>query len=80
MAMIRAVEAFRGLETRLGRPLGRLLLQIHDELLLEVPAASLREAATALQEAMEGAAVLEGIPLAVKMRSGRSWGELQPLG
>ena len=70
--MVRVAAVLRRLEAR-------LLLQIHDELLLEVPAARLRDAAEAVREAMEGAAALEGVPLTVKMQAGRSWGELQPL-
>ena len=78
-AMIRSSEALGQLEERLGRPMGRLLLQIHDELLFEVPVEHLADAAAAIRGAMEGAVDLEGVPLPVKMQAGRSWGELQPL-
>jgi DNA polymerase-1 len=57
----------RGLATR-------LILQIHDELLLEVPE---EEAATALalvKEVMEGALVLD-VPLVVDARLGKNWAE-----
>ena len=63
-AMIRVAAVLRGLEG------ARLLLQIHDELLLEVPASGLHAAAESVREAMESAAALEGVPLTVKMRTG----------
>ena len=53
----------------------RLLLQVHDELILEAPEAE-REAVTAiLNEEMPAAAELS-VPLRVKVEVGRSWGEL----
>ena len=53
----------------------RLLLQVHDELLLEAPLEELEQAAALLKEAMEGADDLGalGVKLAAEVRTGASW-------
>lgn len=51
----------------------RLLLQVHDELLLEVPEGEVEATGTLVRETMEGAATLS-VPLTVEVGSGRSWG------
>jgi len=56
---------------------GQLLLQIHDELLLEVPQEELAATAKAVRQAMEGLAELK-VPLIVDISVGKNWGELQP--
>jgi DNA polymerase-1 len=53
----------------------RLILQIHDELLLEVPEAEAEEAQALVKRVMEGALKLE-VPLVVEARLGRSWAEV----
>eukprot|EP00850_Spirogloea_muscicola_P023061 SM000326S12429 [mRNA] locus=s326:82656:94371:+ [translate_table: standard] len=55
-----------------------LLLQMHDELLLEVHQSVLHQAAAEVRHCMESAASLR-VPLHVKVRVGPSWGQLQPL-
>jgi DNA polymerase-1 len=50
----------------------RLVLQIHDELLVEAPAADADRAATALAEAMTGAWTLD-VALVAEVRRGASW-------
>ena len=50
----------------------RLLLQVHDELILEVPAAELEQATALLKERMGRAAELS-VPLDVHVGQGRSW-------
>lgn len=55
----------------------RLLLQIHDELLLEVNPMMVREAAALVRSSMEGAACLK-VPLRVKLEVGKTWGSLKP--
>jgi DNA polymerase-1 len=50
----------------------QLLLQIHDELLVEAPAASAEQSALALTEAMTGAWQL-AVPLIAEARIGRTW-------
>lgn len=53
----------------------KLILQVHDELLLEVPDEEIAEAAAILREAMESALDLT-IPLKVDLDVGKSWGEM----
>ncbi len=57
----------------------RLMLQVHDELLLECPSKEIIKTAQVVQHVMENAYTLS-IPLETEARSGRSWGELEPLG
>ena len=56
----------------------RIVLQVHDELLLEVQNASLDAVREALSREMEGVAGLR-VPLRVELKIGPNWGELQPL-
>jgi DNA polymerase-1 len=53
----------------------RLILQIHDELLLEVPEAEAEEARALVKAVMEGALKLD-VPLVADARLGRSWAEV----
>ena len=53
----------------------RILLQVHDELLLEAATDGLAEAGAAMRRAMEGAAELR-VPLRVELKSGPNWAEL----
>lgn len=66
-AMIRLDEALRRSESR-----ARLLLQVHDELVLEVPEGEEEATAAIVREAMEGAASLQ-VPLVVDVGWGRDW-------
>ncbi len=52
----------------------RLLMQVHDELVLEVPESRVEEAGNKLRELMTGAAELE-VPLKVDLGSGHNWDE-----
>jgi DNA polymerase-1 len=56
----------------------RLLLQVHDELVLETPRESLREMARMVQDVMEHAFQLS-IPLETEAKSGENWGIMEPL-
>lgn len=58
---------------------GQMLLQLHDELLLEVPATELPEMSRVVREAMEGVEHLL-VPLVVELRVGENWGEMYPYG
>ena len=49
-----------------------LLLQVHDELVLEVPASELEETTTLVRECMEGAVELS-VPLQVDFGHGKNW-------
>jgi DNA polymerase I len=53
----------------------RLILQIHDELLLEVPEAEAETARALVTEVMEGALKLD-VPLVADARLGRNWAEV----
>lgn len=54
-------------------PVGaRLVLQVHDELIIEAPEASAAAAAEALTSAMRGAAAF-AVPLVAEARTGRTW-------
>jgi DNA polymerase-1 len=53
----------------------RLILQIHDELLLEAPEAEAEEAKALVTRVMEGALALD-VPLVADARLGRSWAEV----
>jgi DNA polymerase-1 len=73
LAMIQLPPALEvaGLKTQ-------MLLQVHDELLLECPIGELPEAVKVVQSVMENAYPLE-IPLETEARSGLSWGTLEVL-
>lgn len=55
----------------------RILLQVHDELVLEVDPSVIKEGALLLQTSMENAVSLL-VPLHVKLKVGRTWGSLEP--
>ena len=57
----------------------RMLLQVHDELLLEVPEGELAEVAGLVVREMRNAVELS-VPLEVEVKIGRSWGEMRRLG
>ncbi|MDR2767605.1 MAG: DNA polymerase I [Treponema sp.] len=52
----------------------KMLLQVHDELILECPEAAVEATAALVREEMEGAVTLS-IPLRVSVETGRHWGE-----
>jgi DNA polymerase-1 len=70
MAMIRVDREFReaGMEAR-------LILQVHDELIVEAPEREAVGAERILKEAMEEAAKLS-VPLTVSVSRGKNWGEI----
>jgi DNA polymerase-1 len=57
---------------------GKMLLQVHDELVIECLRVELNETASAVQNIMENAYPLS-IPLTTEARWGINWDELQPL-
>ena len=69
LAMLRAQASLdeRGLATK-------LVLQVHDELVFEVPEAELAPVTTLVREAMEGAHALR-VPLRIDIHTGRNWSE-----
>ncbi len=62
-------------ELRERRMRSRLILQIHDELLLEVPEGEAEDARALVKRVMEGALALD-VPLVADARLGRSWAEV----
>ena len=52
-----------------------LLLQVHDELVFEVPHARLKETAAWVKEKMENAAALK-VPLLAEAKAGKNWNEM----
>ncbi|MGW8250645.1 MAG: DNA polymerase, partial [Anaerolineales bacterium] len=57
---------------------GRMLLQVHDELVLECPEEQLLATANKVRAVMESAYQLS-IPLKTEARFGKNWGEMQPV-
>jgi DNA polymerase I len=57
---------------------GKMLLQVHDELVLECPKGEVKETAHIVQEAMANAYPLS-IPLSTEARYGVNWGEMKPV-
>ena len=76
-----AADLMRRAMVRLHRSLqasglrARLLLQVHDELLMEAPPEEVEQASALLKDAMEGADDLGplGVKLAAEVRTGASW-------
>jgi DNA polymerase I len=56
----------------------RMLLQVHDELVLECPAEEVKESARVVQETMANAYPLS-IPLSTEARYGPNWGDMKPI-
>lgn len=73
MAMLRLARALAASRLR-----SRLVLQVHDELIVEAPVEEARAAVDALVEAMEGAATL-AVPLVVEVKVGSNWYDMEPL-
>jgi DNA polymerase-1 len=73
-------KAMLEVETALGeRGLSaRMLLQIHDELLFEVPEKEVAGTAKVVRRCMEGVVSLQA-PLVADLRVGANWGEMYPL-
>jgi DNA polymerase-1 len=69
LAMIRLDRALR----KKGSP-AQMLLQVHDELILECPEAHAEESARLVKEEMEQAIVLR-VPLRVSVETGKRWGD-----
>ena len=58
----------------LEQPVARMLLTVHDELVFEVPRASLERATALVKERMEGAAELR-CGLVVDVHTGENWAD-----
>ncbi len=73
LAMIRMAERLRREGFR-----ARMLLQVHDELLFEVPREEVARLAPAVRETMESAMPLD-VPLTVDLKSADDWESMTPL-
>jgi len=73
LAMIRVDRALRAAGMQ-----ARLLLQVHDELVLEAPQAEVDPLAALLCREMGAAAELS-VPLDVDVKAGRNWSSMEPL-
>jgi len=73
LAMINLHTALKGVRDRV-----KLLLQVHDELVLEVRESFLHEAAELLKHAMEDVYPL-AVPLPVSLEAGPNWADQSPL-
>lgn len=71
LAMLKVVAALK--ERRLG---ARLLLQVHDDLVMEVRKEELEETAALVKDCMESAYQLK-VPLLVAMKAGSNWYDMQ---
>ena len=56
----------------------RMLLQVHDELVFEVPKAELHAAGKLIRHEMEHVADYP-IPLVVELKAGQNWAEMTPI-
>jgi DNA polymerase-1 len=73
LAMIRCDAALRDAGVR-----SRLLLQVHDELVLECPGDEVDRAVGLVRDAMGGAAELV-VPLVVDVKVGENWQSMTPV-
>jgi DNA polymerase-1 len=73
IAMVRVRSRLRSQRLR-----ARTALQVHDELVLEVPHEELESTVAALREEMSSAYVLS-VPIVVDVRAGPNWDEMTPL-
>jgi DNA polymerase-1 len=71
LAMIRADRA-------LANTSSKMLLQVHDELLFEVPPDDLSRVASLVRDSMENALDLR-VPLRVDIKAGRNWADMEPV-
>jgi DNA polymerase I len=72
LAMIQTSEALR--RERLS---ARMILQVHDELVFEVPEAEAEKTGVVVKAAMEQAAQL-AVPLVVEIGVGKNWMDAKP--
>ncbi len=73
IAMIRLSERLRA-----QAPRARMILQVHDELIVEAPEADVPAVAALMREVMEGALVLRA-PLKADVKVGQNWDEMEAL-
>jgi DNA polymerase-1 len=73
LAMVRVPEAL--VKAKLA---ARIILQVHDELVLECPQSELNQTSDVVQETMENVYSLK-VPLLTDARFGTKWGQMSPV-
>jgi DNA polymerase-1 len=73
MAMIRTAGRLAE-----GKLRARMILQVHDELVLEVEASEVPHAAAAVRDSMQNAFEIS-VPLLTELQTGPNWAEMEPL-
>lgn len=73
IAMIRLHHALKEKQMKT-----RMILQVHDELVFEVPVEELERARKLIRSMMEGVATLD-VPITVEMKMGKNWYEAEPM-
>ena len=68
IAMLKVCEALKGYKAK-------ILIQIHDELIVQVPTSEIDKVKDIIKNSMEDAVKLD-VPLKVSMDEGKNWGEL----
>jgi DNA polymerase-1 len=61
------------------KPNARLILQVHDELVLEVPDDEIVETAALVRQVMENVVQLDEVGLRADAQVGLNWAEMQPI-
>ena len=62
--------------TKLQNPAIKMILQVHDELVLEIPKNAVSETSALLKKTMEGVVKLR-VPVKVEVKTGHNWGEME---
>lgn len=70
-AMLDVFKAYRGTAVH-------MIMQVHDELIFELPQAQLQESAARIKELMQNTVKLR-VPLLVSAKAGKNWYELEKL-
>ncbi len=73
LAMLRISDAFQKYDLA-----AKMILQVHDELIFEVPEKELKLVVKLIRDAMENALVLD-VPLEVDLKAGPNWYQLEPI-
>jgi len=73
---IAMIRLHRRLQTEASE--ARIILQVHDELIVEAPATQVQKVSSIMQETMEAAVALN-VPLVVDIGTGKNWFEAHQL-
>ncbi len=71
VAMVKAARKLPGVSPR-----GKMIMQVHDELVFEVPSNDAAKVAKLVREEMEGAIELK-VPVKVEAKQGKNWAEME---